>query len=212
MRRRGRGIALEASSLAALKPTGRIVVLIRGLCVSDLQWRRNEHDHGESLEQRLGFTPVYLFYNSGLHISENGRAASELLEAMVETWPVPIETRAIIGHSMGGLVARSACQQWRRLLEKLVCLGTPHHGAPLERIGAWINLVIANFPFATAFSRLGRIRSAGVTDLRHGSILDEDWRGHDRLSLGDARSHTVARRCRLLRNRRDHGCKVRRIK
>jgi pimeloyl-ACP methyl ester carboxylesterase len=194
LRRDGQNIAPDAAMLATLAPTGRIVVLIHGLCVSDLQWRRNGHDHGERLAQRLGFTPIYLFYNSGLHISQNGQALSELLEEMVDSWPVPIESLAVIGHSMGGLVARSACHhaedaghEWRRRLEKLICLGTPHHGAPLERIGAWIDLVIARIPFAAAFSRLGGIRSAGIADLRHGSLIDEDWRGRDPLALSDAR-------------------------
>ncbi len=193
LRREGRALDLDRASLAALAPTGRIVVLMHGLCVSDLHWRRHGHDHGEKLAQRLGFTPIYLFYNSGLHISENGRAASDLLEKLLKAWPVPIETLALIGHSMGGLVARSACHygevaghRWRRRLEKLICLGTPHHGAPLERIGAWIDLVIASIPFAAAFTRLGRIRSAGITDLRHGGVVDEDWRGRDRFAPGDA--------------------------
>jgi pimeloyl-ACP methyl ester carboxylesterase len=117
-----------------------------------------------------------------------------MLKALVESWPVPIETLAIVGHSMGGLVALSACQQgeaasrqWRRRLRKMIFLGTPHHGAPLERIGAWIDHAIASIPFARAFSRIGGMRSAGITDLRHGNILDEDWRGRDPFALGDAR-------------------------
>jgi pimeloyl-ACP methyl ester carboxylesterase len=121
---------------------GRIVVLIHGLCMSDLQWTRRDHDHGAALARDFGYTPVYLSYNSGLHISTNGRALAESLEALITQWPAPVEDFVIIGHSMGGLVARSACHYgeeadhlWRRKLRKLVFLGTPHHGAPLERIG-----------------------------------------------------------------------------
>ncbi len=194
LRRDGQTLALNTPALAALEPTGRIVVLIHGLCVSDLHWRRNGHDHGEKLAQKLGFTPVYLFYNSGLHISENGRAAAETLETLVTNWPVEIEDLAIIGHSMGGLVARSACHYgegaghgWRQRLEQLICLGAPHHGAPLERIGHWIDLVARNIPYSGALAMLGGIRSAGITDLRYGGIVDEDWRGRDRFaSRGDA--------------------------
>jgi pimeloyl-ACP methyl ester carboxylesterase len=169
------------------KPGGRIIVLIHGLCMSDLQWTRCDHDHAAALARDFGFTPVYLSYNSGLHISTNGRALAESLEALITQWPTPIEDLAIIGHSMGGLVARSACHYaeeadflWRRKLNKLIFLGTPHHGAPRERIGHWVEGVVGRIPYASGIARLAKIRSAGVTDLRHGALLDEDW------SAGDA--------------------------
>ena len=84
-------------------------MLLHGLCMNDLQWKRNGHDHGAALARDLGYTPVYLHYNSGLHISTNGRAFAELLESLVERWPVPVTELVLVGHSMGGLVARSAC-------------------------------------------------------------------------------------------------------
>ncbi len=164
------------------KPGGRIAVLIHGLCMSDLQWTRRDHDHGAALARDFGVAPVYLSYNSGLHISTNGRALAEGLEALITQWPAPIEDLVIIGHSMGGLVARSACYYgeeadhlWRRKLSKLVFLGTPHHGAPLERIGHWVEGIVGKIPYASGIARLAKIRSAGVTDLRHGALLDEDW-------------------------------------
>ena len=164
------------------KPGGRIIVLIHGLCMSDLQWTRSDHDHGAALARDFGVTPVYLSYNSGLHISTNGRALAESLEALIAQWPVPVEDLTIIGHSMGGLVARSACHYaeqvdylWRRKLTKLIFLGTPHHGAPLERIGHWVEGAVGQMPYASGIARLAKIRSAGVTDLRHGALLDEDW-------------------------------------
>ena len=157
--------------------------------MSDLQWTRQNHDHGAALAHDLGYTPIYLSYNSGLHVSTNGRAFAEALEALVAAWPVEIEQFVIIGHSMGGLVARSACltaeaagQAWRKKLDKLVFLGTPHHGAPLERIGNWVDVILGKTPYAAAFGRLGKIRSAGVTDLRYGNLRDEDWQGRDRFA------------------------------
>ena len=100
-----------------------------------------------------------------------------------------IEDFVVIGHSMGGLVARSACaygeegkHQWRQKLRKLVFLGTPHHGAPLERIGNWVDVILGRTPYAAAFGRLGKVRSSGVTDLRYGNLMDEDWRGRDRFA------------------------------
>jgi pimeloyl-ACP methyl ester carboxylesterase len=195
LRQDGRPLDLNPQALAALQPTPRLLVLVHGLCVSDRRWERNDGGLGALLARKLGFTPIYLFYNSGRHISENGRAAAQLLEDLVASWPAPIEDFAIVGHSMGGLVARSACHygeeaghEWRRRLKSVVFLGTPHQGAPLERIGHWIDLVLAKIPIAAAFGGLSKIRSAAVTDLRYGALVDEDWQGHDRFAPhGDRR-------------------------
>jgi pimeloyl-ACP methyl ester carboxylesterase len=190
-RRDGRPLKLDMATLAEAFPNarGKLAVLVHGLCVSDLQWRRQNHDHGATLAHELGYTPVYLSYNSGLHISVNGRAFADVLEALVAGWPVEIDELVIIGHSMGGLVARSACRygeeaghHWRQKLRKLVFLGTPHHGAPLERLGNWVDVMLSKTPYAAAFARLGQIRSAGVTDLRYGNLTDEDWQGRDRFA------------------------------
>ena len=97
----------------------------------------------------------------------------------------------LFGHSMGGLVCRSACHygqaaghRWTGALRSLVTLGAPHEGAPLERIGNWVGLVTRYTPYAVHFSRLARVRSAGITDLRYGNLLDEDWEGRDRFARG----------------------------
>jgi pimeloyl-ACP methyl ester carboxylesterase len=94
---------------------------------------------------------------------------------------VPVEELVIIGHSMGGLVARSACQigeergaSWRAHLHRLVCLGTPHHGAPLERGGHLVDMALGVSPYAAPLSRLGKSRSAGITDLRFGNVHEDD--------------------------------------
>jgi pimeloyl-ACP methyl ester carboxylesterase len=186
----GRPLEL-AREQSALRPVSKIVVLVHGLCMNDLQWLREGHDHGAALARDLGYAPVYLRYNTGLHISTNGRAFAELLEQLVRAWPVPVEDLVIVGHSMGGLVARSAHWHgreaehlWPSKLRSLVFLGTPHHGAPLERGGHWIDQLLGATPYTGPFSRLGRIRSAGITDLRHGSLLDEDWEGKDRFAHG----------------------------
>ena len=200
LRRGGRPLVLEREALAAAVPQagGRLLVLIHGLCMNDLQWRRDGHDHGAELAQALGWTPVYLHYNSGLHISINGRQLARELDRLVDQWPRPLERLALLGHSMGGLVARSAVHQateaglrWPARLDDLVCLGTPHHGAPLERAGHWIDQLLGAAPYAAPFARLGRLRSAGITDLRHGLLLDEDWVGRDRFARGAAPSHPV---------------------
>ena len=197
LRHGGRALELERDALAARLPHAgpRVVVLLHGLCMSDLQWTRNGHDHGAALQRDLGYTPLYLHYNSGLHVSTNGRALARLMEQLVDQWPHPLERLVLLGHSMGGLVARSALHaareagmRWPQRVDDLVCLGTPHHGAPLERAGHWVDFVLGATPYAAPFARLGRVRSAGITDLRHGNLLDEDWHGHDRFArTGDRR-------------------------
>ncbi len=170
----------------------RLLVLVHGLCMNDLQWQREGVDHGATLARERGYSAVYLHYNTGRHISTNGREFAEQLEQLVKQWPQPLEEIVIVGHSMGGLVSRSACRaaeeaghSWLGLLSKLVTLGTPHHGAPLERGGNWVHLITDLTPYSAPFSRLAKIRSAGITDLRHGSVLDADWHGKDRFAQGE---------------------------
>jgi hypothetical protein len=162
---------------------------VHGSCLDDLQWNRLGHDHGAALARSLGFTPIHLHYNTGLHVSTNGRAFAGLLERLVAAWPAPVEELIILSHSMGGLVSRSACHAgeaaghaWRRKLRRLVCLGSPHHGAPLERGGHWVDLLLGSNRYSAPLARLGMIRSAGVTDLRFGNVLDEHWEGRDRFA------------------------------
>jgi pimeloyl-ACP methyl ester carboxylesterase len=156
----------------------------------DGQWHTGDgdrhHDHGVSLARDLGYSPIYLRYNSGLHISVNGRALSSQLEALIDAWPTQVESIAIVAHSMGGLLARSALyfasteqHRWPTKLRSLVFLGTPHHGAPLERGGHGIDVILGGSPYTAPFARIGKIRSAGITDLRHGDLRDEDWQARE---------------------------------
>ena len=184
--------------LANPETTGKVVLLVHGLCMNDRQWRRNGHDHGAALARDLGYTPLYAQYNSGQHISTNGRILADLIETTLADWPQTLDELVIIGHSMGGLVARSACHYaaeaghaWPQLLHKLVFLGTPHHGSPWERGGNWIDIGLGMISYTAPFARLGKLRSAGITDLRHGSLLDEDWMERDRF----AHNHDI--RCPL---------------
>ena len=139
-------------------------------------------------------TTLYLQYNTGQHISENGRSFSERLQTITDKAPQPLNLH-IIAYSMGGLVTRSALHYaqvsghtWRDSLEKVVFLGTPHHGAPLEQGGNWLNVLMDISPYTAPFSRLTKIRSCGITDLRYGNIIDEDWQGRNRFDAsGDQR-------------------------
>ena len=73
-------------------------------------------------------------------------------------------------------------------LDKLVFLGTPHHGAPLERGGNWVDILLGVSAYSAPLARIGKIRSAGITDLRFGNLVDEDWNRRDRFARsGDRR-------------------------
>jgi hypothetical protein len=175
----------------ASEVTGKLLIVIHGLCMNDLQWTSQASgklvNHATAIEQALGYTPIYLRYNTGLHVSQNGHELAHQLEALLDSWSVPVTCLSLLTHSMGGLVARSAVASanqagfaWPNQLKHLVFLGTPHHGAPLERAGNWIDVLLGSTSYSRPFAKLGQLRSAGVTDLRFGHVQDADWQGHDR--------------------------------
>jgi pimeloyl-ACP methyl ester carboxylesterase len=180
-------LATKMRLRVAGEPRPRLVVLVHGSSMNDRQWLRGGHDHGAALAGNLDATAVYVHYNTGLHVSENGRELAAELERLASSWPVPVESIALVGHSMGGLVARSACHYaeeaglaWRDRLRALVCVGTPNLGAPLERIGHLVQLLGGVSRYSAPIAKLGRLRSAGVTDMRFGNVVDEHWVGRDR--------------------------------
>ncbi|TGD75111.1 alpha/beta fold hydrolase [Mangrovimicrobium sediminis] len=185
----GNPLALPMSFQAAHQDaiaSGDIVVMVHGLGLSERNWL-DESGLGGRLRSDLGATPIYLRYNTGRHISTNGREFSRMLEELCAGWPVPVNSLTLVGHSMGGLVIRSACRyaqrenrRWLEQLRGVTCLGSPHHGAPLEKAGAALDRVLLTLPY-TAPLAFGARRSAGVKDLEYGNLLDEDWQGlrHD---------------------------------
>ncbi|MEM6583290.1 MAG: hypothetical protein AAF699_18580 [Pseudomonadota bacterium] len=168
---------------AALPQAGsKLAIMVHGLCMSEIGWRASDETSiGAALENHYGHTPLYLRYNTGRHISKNGREFSQLLTNLIDQWPAPIDSIVLIGHSMGGLVIRSACwyaqsteTPWLHHLEHVVCLGTPHHGSPVAKAGHAIELVVGKIPYLNAFLS-GVKPSDGIKDLRHGALLDSDW-------------------------------------
>jgi len=173
-------------------PTPRVAVFLHGLMETEFSWRQKgqtQMSYGEGLRD-LGWTPVYLRYNSGRHISSNGESLDELLDELVAQWPVAIDRIALVGHSMGGLVARSAAHRaslrdagWVRHVSHVVSLGTPHMGAPLEQSVHYLSAALGALPETRPFGAFFRRRSSGIRDLRQGSLVDADWRDCDRDAL-----------------------------
>jgi pimeloyl-ACP methyl ester carboxylesterase len=197
LRHAGDRVETAAQALAARFPhaTGRVVVFVHGLCETEHAWwwRADAHGgetYGSRLRRELGHTPLYVRYNTGRHISDNGRELARLLHEVQQGWPVPVEEIVLVGHSMGGLVVRSACHAavgegatWPERVRHVVYLGSPHTGADLEKaahVAAWtLNAVPETRGFARAIDR----RSSGIHDLRFGYLLEEDWLDRDPAEL-----------------------------
>ncbi|MEA5360988.1 hypothetical protein VA596_15690 [Amycolatopsis sp., V23-08] len=186
IRQRRRPVGVDRRSLAGAFPgaAGRLVVFLHGLTETERSWFRGKADFGARLTGDLGASPLYVRYNSGRHISENGRDLVTLVSRLVAAWPVPVTDIVLIGHSMGGLVARSALYQaeerrapWLSRVTRLVCLGTPHSGAPLERHVARLVSLLGNSAWTAPLTRVLALRSDGIRDLGDGWIHREQWAG-----------------------------------
>jgi len=187
LRHHGRPLSPESGELTEVieKPSNRLLITLHGLCMSDHCWTPQTGEAAIDIPTALAsgtdHTRLDLHYNSGRSIAANGRELAALLDQLVAHWPVPVEQITLLGHSMGGLVSRSACHygvqaghRWPAQLRRMIFLGTPHHGSPLERAGHGLERVLGISPYSAPFNRLGRIRSAGIIDLRHGRIVDPD--------------------------------------
>ena len=178
--------------------TGSISVFIHGLMATESMWWHPGGDvrsFGDRLAEDEGTTPIYVRYNTGVHISTNGRELAVMLQELVDSWPVPVTEVNLIAHSMGGLVARSACHYgsegslaWTSLLHRVFLIGAPLRGAPIEQLANLASVTLRTIPTPPTWL-LGWVfkqRSDGIKDLRHGYLVDEEWQGkdQDRLTLG----------------------------
>lgn len=198
----GEPLRCERGELARAHPraTERVAILVHGLGDSEAVWRfplARETSYGALLAEDLGYTPFYVRYNTGLHVSENGEALAELLERLCEAHPVPLRELVVVGHSMGGLVARSACEaarrerrRWVGLLTHAFYLGTPHLGAPFERLGLAVGRVLRAIPnaYVKVVADVAELRSSGIKDLGEANLVREHWEGAPK---GGARGRAV---------------------
>ncbi|MBY3791529.1 alpha/beta fold hydrolase [Rhodococcus fascians] len=204
----GRPVPPKYRALAAGFPTAgaHLVVFLHGLVETESAWRLGGRPtYGERLDAEAATTSIFLRYNTGRRISANGAELSDLLEELVTAWPVRVHRITLVGHSMGGLVSRSAAHQaaesgrrWVDLLTDVFTLGTPHLGAPLAHGVHLAAAAMALAPETRPFANLLARRSAGIRDLIHGSITAED--GHarytDSFDVGAAMDVSVPDRVR----------------
>src|SRR5688500_2504111 len=185
---------------------GRVVVFLHGLAGTEAVW--GSPSYGDRLRSDVDdVSSVQLRYNTGRHISANGHDLTALLDELVTHWPTTVTQLVLVGHSMGGLVIRSACHYadaaghtWPKLVTDVVSLGSPHRGAPLERAVNVITAALGRVPEVAPLARLVDRRSAGVKDLRYGYLLDDDWAGYDADEVGVDRGADVP----LLATARQH--------
>ncbi|MTV26135.1 alpha/beta hydrolase [Nitriliruptoraceae bacterium ZYF776] len=189
-----RDVPLEPPAIATAFPDARrrVAVLLHGLTESERSWdlparerRRPEGTDAVVLPDvltELGWTPVRVRYGTGRAVGVNGVELAELLEALLEAWPQPVDELALVGHSMGGLVIRAACavgeaadHRWLARVGHTVHLGTPHLGSWLERAAHRGAGVLKRFPETSAFGRILDTRARGIKDLRHGALDDAAW-------------------------------------
>jgi triacylglycerol lipase len=174
--------------------TSHIVLFLHGLCESDESWSLGDRSTGSTYAQRIkndtDGTPVFIRYNTGLRVSENGKHLDWLIRQLVASWPTDVTRITLVGHSMGGLVVRAATnhatasgQTWQHLVRDVICLGTPHTGAALEKVAHMGSRVLHFFPESRPFSAILNARSGGILDLRHGYITKEEWEGQDLTQL-----------------------------
>lgn len=182
------------------RPSPHLMVFIHGLGMNELAWRdANGRGYARSLAQEAGAEALMLRYNTGLPIHDNGELLAQKLEQLVREYPVPVESLTLVGHSMGGLVSLSAGHyglqsrhRWTGLLRGVACIGSPHRGAHLEVGGNWVTYLLSQSTYAAPLSLIGKRRSAGIKDLRHGSLRPEDWIERDRDDVERFHPHPVA--------------------
>jgi len=187
VRAHGCDVHLDARELSAVfgRPAPRLAVFVHGLAETEDSWQRRgaeSEPYGLRLQAEFGYTPVYVRYNTGRHVSDNGHDLAGLLDDLIAAWPVQVDELLLVGHSMGGLVIRSAChygQQesaaWVGRVRHVFYLGTPHLGAPLARAAGFAGWALGKIPETRPFVTLVNGSSPGVKDLRHGYVLADDW-------------------------------------
>ncbi|BES73797.1 hypothetical protein RE428_48150 [Marinobacter nanhaiticus D15-8W] len=185
MQQAGQTLHLDATP-AIDNPKRTLIILVHGLTEMETIWDfpgRPGYNYATALSERLGATALTVRYNSGRAIHQNGRDFSLMIEQLVAAWPVPVENLFLLGHSMGGLLIRSACHYgqdashtWIDHLDSCVYLGSPHDGSWLARLAQGTTGLMQQMPrdYLRAAADLVNLRSVGIRNLNQGVILEED--------------------------------------
>ncbi len=210
LRHEGRVLEASREALADAYPdaTGKIAVFVHGLSCTEWSWTYLAHEYygdptvtvGSQLRRDLGITPLFVRYNTGRHVSDNGQRLSTLVEEIVGAWPTPVEEITLLGHSMGGLVVRSAAHygdrlgaSWTQKLRNVFCIGSPHLGAPLEKATNVLTSLLRVFdtPGTRVPAAILDARSVGIKDLRFGYTIEEEWKDRDPDTLLEDNRHDI---------------------
>ncbi|WP_300454095.1 triacylglycerol lipase [Accumulibacter sp.] len=211
----GVALPLTADALRVAFPDAgrRLCLFVHGLACDEHGWDPGDAaatspvHFGRRLREEFSYTPLYLRYNSGLPIARNGAHLAALLEELMAVWPVPVGDLVVIGHSMGGLVALAACEAaaqaglgWPRATRMLICLGSPHLGSALERLGELTNALLDRSAVTAPLGRIAAARSQGIKDLGQGPGSPTMSPGHAHIafrflgaSLTDKLEHPIGR-------------------
>lgn len=188
----GREVPVEREALAKVIPSPKrcVAVFVHGLMCTETVWRfaDGQTDYGTLLEADHGYTALRVRYNSGRPIADNGAALEAALERLVAQYPGEIDELLLVGFSMGGLVIRSACHvaavvaeargeraRWLDRVKRIIYVGTPHRGAPLERAGRVLVrlLRVVPDPYTRLIADIADIRSGGLKDLGDADLTHE---------------------------------------
>lgn len=180
--RDGARIALDTEALRVALPRScpRLCVFVHGLMCTEQIWRFPDgSDYGTRLAADFGFESLFVRFNSGRAVAESGAELAHLLEALHDRHPAALEELLLVGYSMGGLVSRHACRfaegeghAWLGKVRRAIYMGTPHTGAPAERLGRLITQVLGHIedPYTRMVRELGDLRSQGIKDLGDGYV------------------------------------------
>ncbi len=140
-------VSIVNGEISYLEPTvsqsSKIVLLIHGWTSRPKVWKTMITRLQSQINPK--YADILTFgYNSSFSVESNANLLSQALSSYSNGIKIDI-----IAHSMGGLVARSMIEKYNgaQYINKLITLGTPHHGSPLAALRGWLgSLVNMNNP------------------------------------------------------------------
>ena len=161
------------------------ILFIPGLFCDEKVWidkEKKEKKIGIASElRRKGYYPIYLRFNPGLNIYQNGQNLSNLLNNLYEV--DPNFSYNIVSYSQGGLFLRSALyyiesskNNWKQNVQKAISIACPNAGSYIEKAGVRLVNFLNTVPMfgAQLFTLISNMRSDAMKDLSYGIIRKED--------------------------------------